>query len=392
MEGMYDTIRYSSWSFPQKILFCFVNITLLFPEFFKSFFLHFLSLLPSNEDHDSTFVYSSLQSVHIPSPSHHIVVDHDQDTSSELHDNLEQSCRFSVSKTDILPSPSLNPVPSKLQERYKPLRFPYILHDFPLKHYKKLPAFDGTIENFSAEKHVQAFEHFLDLFEIEYEDVTLRAFSQSLQGKVKLWFKNLPPHSISSWDELREAFLRFWGEKKPLDLLLSDFYSIKKQEDETVSSFNRRFSSVYYELPKEIQPPEGAAKLYYATTLPSKLFLFLSERRSATLQQMFIDAQEVEDNLRAGRKLSYQDDGDKWRKEKEDQPRRVLEFSHEDVFIEDHNQPTNVSNFDGFQEAFSLPIYDEYQDEYVDIFLEQPTRGLAQDKSAFTQLWRRISL
>ena len=54
-----------------------------------------------------------------------------------------------------------------------------------------------------------------------------------------------------------------------------------------------------------------------------------------------------------------------------------MEFSHEDVFIEDHNQPTNVSNFDGFQEAFSLPIYDEYQDEYVDIFLEQPTRGLA---------------
>jgi hypothetical protein len=257
------------------------------------------------------------------------------------------------------------------------LIFPSILHDFPSKHYKKLPAFDGTIENFSPEKHVQAFEHFLDLFEIEYEDVTLRAFSQSLQGKVKLWFKNLSPQSISSWDELREAFLRFWGEKKPFDMLLSEFYSIKKQEDETMSSFNRRFSSVYYELPKAIQPPEGTAKLYYATTLPSNLFLFLSERRSATLQQMFIDAQEVEDNLKACRKLSYQDDGDKWRTKKEDHPRRVLEFIHEDVFIEDHNQPTDVSNFDGFQEAFSLPIYDEYQDEYVDSFLEHPTRGLA---------------
>ena len=248
---------------------------MLFPEFFKFFFLQLLSLFPLNEGNDSTFIYSYLQSVHIPSPSHHIVVDHDQDTSSELHDNLEQSCRFSVSKTDILPSPSLNLVPSKLQERYKPLRLPYILHDFPLKHYKKLPAFDGTIENFSAKKHVQAFEHFLVLFEIEYEDFTLRAFSQSLQGKVKLWFKNLPPHSISSWDELREAFLRFWGENKPLDLLLSYFYLIKKQEDETVSTFNRRFSNVYYEFSKPIQPPEGATKLYYATTLPSNLFLFL---------------------------------------------------------------------------------------------------------------------
>jgi hypothetical protein len=29
-------------------------------------------------------------------------------------------------------------------------------------------------------------------------------------------------------------------------------------------------------MPKEIQPPEDVAKLYYATTLPPDLFLFLS--------------------------------------------------------------------------------------------------------------------
>ena len=73
-------------------------------------------------------------------------------------------------------------------------------------------------------------------------------------------------------------------------MLLSEFHSINQKENETVSSFNRRFSSVYYELPKVIQPLEDTAKLYYATTLPSRLFLFLSERKSATLQQMFIDA------------------------------------------------------------------------------------------------------
>ena len=86
---------------------------------------------------------------------------------------------------------------------------------------------------------------------------------------------------------------------------------MKKQECETMSSFNRRFASFYYNMPKEIQPLENAAKLYYATTFPPQLSLLLLERKSVTLQHMFIDCLEVEENLRMYKKKSDQDSGDK---------------------------------------------------------------------------------
>ena len=74
-----------------------------------------------------------------------------------------------------------------------PLRLPQKLHDFPTKHYKYLLEFDGESVNLTAEKHFQDFEYFLDLFEIEHEDVLMRSFSQYLQGNVKIWFRHVQP-------------------------------------------------------------------------------------------------------------------------------------------------------------------------------------------------------
>ena len=79
---------------------------------------------------------------------------------------------------------------------------------------------------------------------------------------------------------------------------------MKRQEGETMLSFNRRFPSFYYNMPKEIQPLEDATKLYYASTFPSGLSFLLLERKSTTLQHMFIDYLEVEDNIRMSKRIS----------------------------------------------------------------------------------------
>ena len=102
----------------------------------------------------------------------------------------------------------------------------------------------------------------------------MRAFSQSLQGDAKAWFRHLQPHSISSWDELREAFRRFWGERKSWDLLLSEFYAMRRMKYETISNFSRRFASLYYKLPKEVQPPEVVAMPHYVTTFNQTYIFF----------------------------------------------------------------------------------------------------------------------
>jgi hypothetical protein len=145
--------------------------------------------------------------------------------------------------------------------------------------------FDGETNVISAEKHIQGFEHFIDLFEINHDDVCMRAFSQSLKGNTKDWFRHLQPDTISSWEELKNVFLKFWGKKKSLELQLAEFYALKWKSNEAISIFSRRFSSIYYKLPEEIQPTEAAAMFHYTTTLHPDLSFLLMERRPKSLHK-----------------------------------------------------------------------------------------------------------
>jgi len=98
---------------------------------------------------------------------------------------------------------------------------------------------------------------------------------------------------------LKSVFSKFWGKKKYLDLQLIELYALKGKRNETISTFSRRFSSIYYDFPKGIQPVEVAAMLQYATTLHPDMAFLLMERRPKTLQQMFNDDQEIQYNILA---------------------------------------------------------------------------------------------
>ena len=62
-------------------------------------------------------------------------------------------------------------------------------------------------------------------------------------------------------------------------------------------------------MPKEFQPLENATKIYYVATFPPELSLLPLERKSNTLQHMFTNCLEVEENLKMSQKLSGQDSG-----------------------------------------------------------------------------------
>ena len=71
-----------------------------------------------------------------------------------------------------------------------------------------------------------------------------------------------------------------------------------------MSSFNRRFASFYYSIPKEIQPLVGVAKLHYEDVFDNDFTLLLRERKSLSLLDMFQDALEVEANMMASGKIN----------------------------------------------------------------------------------------
>ena len=154
-----------------------------------------------------------------------------------------------------------------------------------------------------------------------------------------------------------------------------------------MSSFNTRFASFYYNMPKEIQPLENVAKLYYETTFPIELSLLLLERKSVTLQNMLIDCLEVGENLRMSEEVSGQDRGDRIKekldlfeqhkqegtfsmhikpslsKHRNGQPSNLKEDGFTNLFFEDCNQLVSNSVSGDFKKDFDMPIYDEYEDE-----------------------------
>ena len=92
---------------------------------------------------------------------------------------------------------SSNPgnLPRPMAARFAPLRLPVVLHDLPQNYSQRISLFDGE-GDITAKQHVAKFEYFIDLEEVDYLDVKMRLFAQSLSGEVKKWFKDLPNASI----------------------------------------------------------------------------------------------------------------------------------------------------------------------------------------------------
>jgi hypothetical protein len=191
MKRHYGRKQVLKIGFFQGIILFVISCLWSFPEHARQFFLH---LLHANDDHDNPEIaYPPLKIIQI---SPQFITDFDQNLPPEPHDNYNQVDKPHETKDDIS-SHVLDSTPSNIQHRYRPLKLPHLLHDFPPKHYEYLPVFDGEHGAITAEKHVQGFEHFIDLFEIDHDDVCMRDFSQSLKGDTKEWFKHLKPKQLA---------------------------------------------------------------------------------------------------------------------------------------------------------------------------------------------------
>ena len=192
----------------------------------------------------------------------------------------------------------------KNREIFKPLKLPAILHQYLSNGFKSLPSFSGKEKEISAKSHILEFEYFLDKFQINYEDVALRMFCHSLGQDAQQWFQCLEANSINSWQDLQDVFLTYWGENKSYEEHLLELYSIRRQSNESISEFNRRFQKIYFSMPEQIRPPEAADMVYYLKAHSIVVAFYLKKRKPNTLNQMFLYAQEIEDNVWACRNFS----------------------------------------------------------------------------------------
>jgi len=173
----------------------------------------------------------------------------------------------------------------------------------------------------------------------------MRMFTQYLEGEVIKWFRDLAPNSISPWIYFIDIFLNKWDERKTHHQYLCDFYAIKRRKDKTDTKFNRRFQNLYLSMPVDIQPSEANAKVYYTVAHHHELTFYLRERKSPTLEHMFTDVEEIENNLRACEKLPNQimNEGVTSKNQKEEGRQRQPDF---DI--------SPVQNIENYQETVLL--------------------------------------
>ena len=97
--------------------------------------------------------------------------------------------------------------------RVSALDLPIVLHDLPKQYAQRITLYDGE-GNFIAQHHVDRFNDFIYLEEIDYDDTKMRFFTQSLYGEAKKWFKHIPARSIPNFDDFQTLFLDRWEDKK----------------------------------------------------------------------------------------------------------------------------------------------------------------------------------
>ena len=188
MEGSYTKFRYLKWNGIQDLVCFLVNYLFVVLEAILKVFHNFLY---EKGDQNLHSTYSKSVNAEFP-------FDPGLLTFPTYYDDSLQSDEPKENKTD--PATLVHaPTPCKIPDRYKPLVLPSVLHAFPANYDLYLPRFDGECKNVNAKQHVQNVETFLDLFEVDEEDVSIRLFALSLQGNVKSWFKALPDASISDF-------------------------------------------------------------------------------------------------------------------------------------------------------------------------------------------------
>ena len=100
-----------------------------------------------------------------------------------------------------------------MASRFPPLILPAQLHDLPQNYSHRIKLYDVE-GNVSSQRHMDWFNNSIDLEEVDYEDVKMRLFMQSLLGEVRKWFKALPPTRIQDFTAFKTSFINKWEDKK----------------------------------------------------------------------------------------------------------------------------------------------------------------------------------
>jgi len=215
LKELYKQLRLLVWIIIQEVMFFLLHKILLCILYFKDELISYFYDFPLEN-----------------------VVERPPCTFKQLSSNAVENHHTAKEETKIESNlPVHMPVPRKVPNRYKPLILPPVLNPLPANHPEYLPRFDGE-NGITAQKHIQAFEDYLNIFEVEDEDVSLRLFALSLQSKARTRFQAFPEASISNLQQCSKLFLDSWMIKDSFLLLIQEYDDLKRLPFESVQQFS----------------------------------------------------------------------------------------------------------------------------------------------------------
>ena len=108
-------------------------------------------------------------------------------------------------------SPSSVTLPRVMGSRFSPLDLPSQLHDLPQNYTQRIKIYGADI---TTQQHLDQFNDFIDLEEVDDEDVKMRLFAKRFSGEVKKWFRSLPTRSIHNFQQFESTFIGKWEDRK----------------------------------------------------------------------------------------------------------------------------------------------------------------------------------
>jgi hypothetical protein len=114
-------------------------------------------------------------------------------------------------------------------------------HDLPVLPKGALREFfrDGSID---MKRNLHLFLDVCDFHHVEYDNVMVRLFMQTLSGRAYEWYKKFPSRSIHSFDDIEDMFLAIFAPPNAYHTLLTDFTQIGLRKNERIQYFNLRFN------------------------------------------------------------------------------------------------------------------------------------------------------
>ena len=107
------------------------------------------------------------------------------------------------------------------------------------------------------------FSDWVDLEEVDHDDVKVILFSQILLGEARKWYKNLTDDYILSYQAFEDSFEDKWEYQKNPKQYLSQYHSMRRKERNSIKEFLDRFMKVYNSIPAQFKPPIGSSPLLW---------------------------------------------------------------------------------------------------------------------------------